>query len=57
MKYRIMTKKEINRLIKDNKDNLQKLIYKHINCDINLTTRQINEVIKLRDNMKVKGNK
>lgn len=52
-----MRKNEFNKLIKDNKDNLQKLIYKHINCDINLTTRQINEVIKLRDKMKVKGNK
>lgn len=52
-----MKKKELNKLIKENKDNLQKIIYKHINCDINLTSRQINEVIKLRDKMKVKGNK
>lgn len=49
-----MTKKEFNKLIKDNKDNLQKIIYKHINCDINLTSRQINEVIKKRDERKEK---
>lgn len=49
-----MTKKELNRLIKENKENLQRIIYKHINGNIYLTSSQLNEVIKKRDERKEK---
>lgn len=49
-----MTKKELNKLIKENKENLQRIIYKHINGNIYLTSRQLNEVIKKRDKRKEK---
>lgn len=50
----MMRKNEFKNLLKDNKENLQKIIYMHINGDIYLTSRQLNEVIKKRDDMKVK---
>ena len=49
-----MRKKDFNKLIKDYKDNFKKVIYMHINGDIYLTSRQLNEVLKKRDDMKVK---
>ena len=49
-----MKKNDFNKLIKDYKENLKKVIYMHINGNIYLTSRQLNEVIKKRDEMKVK---
>ena len=49
-----MRKNEFKNLLKDNKENLQKIIYMHINGDIYLTSRQLNEVIKKRDETKGK---
>ena len=50
----MMKKNDFNKLIKDYKENLKKVIYMHINGNIYLTSRQLNEVIKKRDEMKVK---
>ena len=39
---------ELNKLIKENKDNLQKIIYIYIMNKIYLTNSQLDYVIKLR---------
>lgn len=52
----MMKKNDFNKLIKDYKENLKKVIYMHINGNIYLTSRQLNEVLKKRDDMKVKCN-
>lgn len=43
-----MKSNKFNKLIKENKDNLQKIIYMHCNNKIYLTNKQLDKVIKLR---------
>jgi len=43
-----MKANKFNKLIKENKDNLQKIIYMHCENKIFLTKKQLDEVIKLR---------
>lgn len=43
-----MKPNKFNKLIKENKDNLQKVIYMHCNYEIFLTNKQLDKVIKLR---------
>ena len=44
-----MRKQEYRNLIKNkNKHELQKILYKHINLEINLTSKQIDEILKKR---------
>ena len=44
-----MRKQEYRNLIKNkNKQELQKILYKHINLEINLTSKQIDEILKKR---------
>lgn len=50
----MMRKNEFKNLLKENKENLQRIIYKHINGNIYLTSSQLNEVIKKRDERKEK---
>lgn len=47
-----MRKNKFNKLVKENKENLQKVIYQFINGDIFLNKKQLDEVIKKRDYMK-----
>lgn len=48
-----MKANKFNKLIKENKDNLQKVIYMHTQLKIYLTNKQLDKVIKLRgENMK-----
>lgn len=43
-----MKPNKFNKLIKENKDNLQKVIYMHTQLKIFLTNKQLDKVIKLR---------
>lgn len=43
-----MKPNKFNKLIKENKDNLQKVIYMYCNNKIYLTDKQLDKVIKLR---------
>lgn len=43
-----MKPNKFNKLIKENKDNLQKIIYMYCNNKIYLTNKQLDKVIKLR---------
>ena len=43
-----MRKYEFKKILKENKNNLQKLIYKHINGDIFFTTKQIKIILNNR---------
>lgn len=43
-----MKPNKFNKLIKEHKDNLQKVIYMHCENKIFLTKKQIDEVIRLR---------
>ena len=43
-----MRTNKFNKLIKENKDNLQKVIYMYCNNKIYLTNKQLDKVIKLR---------
>ena len=43
-----MRKYEFKKILKENKNNLQKLIYKHINGDLFFTSRQISIIINKR---------
>lgn len=43
-----MKPNKFNKLIKENKDNLQKVIYMYCNNKIYLTNKQLDKVIKLR---------
>ena len=43
-----MKANKFNKLIKENKDNLQKIIYMHCENKIFLTKKQLDEVIKIR---------
>ena len=43
-----MKPNKFNKLIKENKDNLQKVIYMHTQLQIYLTNKQLDKVIKLR---------
>lgn len=43
-----MTPNKFNKLIKENKNNLQKVLYMHCNLEIYLTNKQIDKVINLR---------
>jgi hypothetical protein len=43
-----MKPNKFNKLIKENKDNLQKVIYMHTQSKIFLTNKQLDKVIKLR---------
>lgn len=43
-----MKPNKFNKLIKENKDNLQKIIYMHCNNKIYLTNKQLDNLIKLR---------
>ena len=43
-----MKPNKFNKLIKENKNNLQKVIYMHCNYKIFLTNKQLDKVIKLR---------
>ena len=45
-----MKPNKFNKLIKENKNNLQKVIYMHCNYKIFLTNKQLDKVIKLRGN-------
>lgn len=43
-----MKANKFNKLVKENKDNLQRIIYMHTNLKIYLTNKQLDKVIKLR---------
>ena len=43
-----MKPNKFNKLMKENKDNLQRIIYMHTQCKIFLTKKQLDEVIKKR---------
>lgn len=44
-----MRKQEFRNLLKNKgKQDLQKILYKHINLEINLTSKQIDEILKKR---------
>lgn len=43
-----MRKNKFNKLVKENKENLQKVLYKHINDEIYLTSKQLDEILKKR---------
>lgn len=43
-----MKPNKFNKLIKEHKDNLQKVIYMHCENKIYLTNKQLDKVIKLR---------
>lgn len=44
-----MRKQEFRNLLKNkSKQDLQKILYKHINLEINLTSKQIDEILKKR---------
>ena len=49
-----MLNKNFKKILKENKKNLKKIIYMHINGDIYLTQKQLNEVLKIKNKMEVK---